>query len=90
VVAHRAGILEILRRHDVTHPEIFGSAARGDDHEGSDVDILVDLPDGMSLIDLIGIQLELEDLLGVPVDLVPRRDMKDRVHRRARVDLVAL
>ena len=72
VVAHRAQMLETLRRHGVTRPEIFGSTARGDELVGSDVDVLVDLPDGMSLLDLIGIQRQLEDLLGVPVDLVPR------------------
>ena len=90
MVAHRAEMLEILQSHGITRPEIFGSTARGDDHEGSDVDVLVDVAAGMSLIDLMGIQLQLEDLLGVPVGIVPRGDMKDRVRRRAVEDLVAL
>jgi predicted nucleotidyltransferase/predicted transcriptional regulator of viral defense system len=90
VAAHRGELLEVLRRHDVTNPEIFGSAARGDDHEGSDVDILVDFPPGTSIIDIIGIQHELEDLLGVPVDLVPRSGLKERVRSRAAKDLLPL
>lgn len=90
VAAHRGELLEVLRRHGVTNPEIFGSAARGDDHEGSDVDILVDFPPGTSIIDIIGIQHELEDLLGVPVDLVPRSGLKERVRSRAAKDLLPL
>jgi predicted nucleotidyltransferase len=90
VAAHRGELLEVLRRHGVTNPEVFGSAARGDDHEGSDVDILVDFPPGTSIIDIIGIQHELADLLGVPVDLVPRNGLKERVRVRAEKDLLPL
>ncbi|MFV0462502.1 MAG: nucleotidyltransferase domain-containing protein [Nostocoides sp.] len=96
VVARRGELLEVLRRHGVTNPEIFGSAARGDDHEGSDVDMLVDFPPGTSIIDIIdiidiiGIQQELEDLLDVPVDLVPRSGLKERVRSRAAKDLLPL
>lgn len=90
VAVHRGELLEVLRRHGVTNPEIFGSAARGDDHEGSDVDILVDFPPGTSIIDIIGIQHELEDLLGVPVDLAPRSGLKERVRSRTAKDLLPL
>jgi predicted nucleotidyltransferase len=90
VAARRAELLEVLRRHGVTNPEIFGSAARGDDREGSDVDLLVDFAPGTSIIDIIGIQHELEDLIGVPVDLVPRSGLKERVRARAAKDLLPL
>lgn len=90
VAAHRGELLELLHRHGVTNPEIFGSAARGDDREDSDVDILVDFPPGTSIIDIIAIQHELEDLLGVPVDLVPRSGLKERVRTRAANDLLPL
>lgn len=90
VAAHRGELRETLRRHGVANPEIFGSAARGDDREGSDVDILVDFPPGTSIIDIIGIQHELEDMLGVPVDLVPRNGLKERVRSRAAKDLLPL
>lgn len=90
VAAHRAELRNTLRRHGVSNPEIFGSTARGDDHEGSDVDIVVDFPPGTSIIDIIGIQHELEDLLGVPVDLVPRNGLKKRVRSRASKDFLPL
>lgn len=90
VADHRGELLDLLRRHGVTNPEIFGSAARGDDHEGSDVDILVDFPPGTSIIDIVGIQHEAEGLLGVPVDLVPRSGLKERVRSRAAKDLLPL
>jgi predicted nucleotidyltransferase len=90
VAAHRGELLDVLRRHGVTNPEIFGSTARGDDHEGSDVDFLVDFAPGTSIIDIIGIQQELEGVLGVPVDLIPRSGLKERVRARARRDLLPL
>lgn len=90
VAARRDELLEVLRRHGVTNPEIFGSAARGDDHEGSDVDLLVDFAPGTSIIDIIGIQQELEALLDVPVDLIPRSGLKPRVRARAEKDFLPL
>lgn len=90
VADKRDELLEVLRRHGVTNPEVFGSAARGDDHEGSDVDLLVDFAPGTDIIDMIGIKHELEDVLGVPVDLVPRNGVKERVRSRAAKDLLPL
>ena len=87
VAARRGELLEVLRRQGVANPEIFGSAARGDDHEDSDVDLLVDFTAGT---DIIGIRLELEDVLGVSVDLVPRSGLKERVRSRAAKDLLPL
>ncbi|WP_068403295.1 nucleotidyltransferase family protein [Kribbia dieselivorans] len=90
VAALRSELLSTLRQHGVTNPEVFGSTARGDDHEGSDLDLLVDFPPNTSIIDIIGIQHELEALLGVHVDLVPRTGLKERVRARAEQDLVPL
>ncbi len=90
VAARRGELREVLRRHGVTNARLFGSVARGDDHEGSDVDVLVDLAPGTSLIDVIGIQMELEDILGVSVDLVPAKGLKDRVRKSAERDLIPL
>lgn len=84
VAAHRGELLDVLSRHGVTNPEIFGSAARGDDREDSDVDLLVDFPEGTSII---GIKRGLEALLGAPVDLVPRSGLKERVRIKAAKDL---
>lgn len=90
VEAHRGALLKVLRSHGVTNPEIFGSAARGDDREDSDLDLLVDFAPGTNTIDILGIKRELEDVLGVPVDLVPRNGLKERVRSRAAKDLLPL
>jgi predicted nucleotidyltransferase len=90
VTAHRAELRQVLGRHGVTNADIFGSAARGDDHEGSDLDLLVDFPPGTSIIDIIGIKRELEEVLGAPVDLIPRAGLKERVRVAAEKDLVPL
>ena len=67
---------------------VFGSVARGSDHEGSDVDLLVDLPPGTSLLKIVGLQLDIEDELGVKVDLCTERelhpDLKLRILAEAR------
>lgn len=57
---------------------MFGSVARGDDDEFSDIDFLVDFEDGSSLFDLLHLTEELETLLGVPVDVVSTGGLKDR------------
>lgn len=90
VAAHRDELLAVLRRHGVTNAQVFGSVARGDDHEGSDLDLLVDFPAGTSLFDVAGIQAELEDLLGVDVDLGTIGSLKPRIRPRVEQDLVAL
>lgn len=80
----------MLRRHGVTNAQIFGSVARGDDRPGSDLDLLVELPRGTSLFDLAGIQVELEEVLGVEVDLGTIGSLKPRIRPRVARDLVAL
>ncbi len=90
VQAHRDDLLAVLAQHGVTNPEIFGSTARGDEHDGSDLDLLVDLAPGTDLFDLVHIKAELQNVLGVPVDLVPRDGLKERVRMAAEKDLVAL
>jgi predicted nucleotidyltransferase len=64
--------------------------ARGEDRPDSDVDLLAELPQGMSLFGLARLQAELEAILGTRVDLVPSADLKPDVRSRADRDLVAL
>lgn len=90
VAAHRGELREVLRRHGVTNARLFGSVARGDDQEGSDVDILVDFAPGTGLIKILSIEAELEAILDVQVDLVPDAGLKDRVRARVQRDLIAL
>lgn len=90
VAAHRSEILHVLGRHGVTNARLFGSVARGDDREGSDLDILVDFPAETSLFDVLRIQEKLEQLLGVSVDLVSSSGLKERLRSRVERDLVDL
>lgn len=57
---------------------VFGSVARGEETESSDIDFLVEFEPGSSLFDLLHISEELEALLGVPVDVVSAGGLKDR------------
>lgn len=75
VEAKRTEILDICRRNGASNVAIFGSVARGETHSGSDVDLLVTLDPQRSLLDHIGLQQELGDLLGVRVDVVTRRGL---------------
>ena len=90
VSERRRELLDVLRRHGVTDPEIFGSVARGDDREGSDLDLLVDFAPGTDILDILGIQRELEEVLGTAVDLVPRNAVKERVRTHAARDALPL
>lgn len=90
VAARRDQMREVLERHGVRNARLFGSVARGDDHDGSDLDVLVDFAPRTSLFTILRIQDELEAILGVPVDLVPDSGLKDRVRVRVQQDLIAL
>lgn len=69
---HRQAIKRLAERHGVTHVEVFGSVARGEDNPDSDLDLLVELAPGRNLLDLIGFKQDLEDALGVHVDVLTR------------------
>lgn len=72
---NRRAVREATRRFRATNPRIFGSVLHGDDQDGSDLDVLVDPLPGATLFDLGGLQVELEELLGVPVDLLTPADL---------------
>ena len=65
----RLDVLAVARRHGDSNLRIYGSIAKGQEHNGSDLDLLVDLAADQSLLGLIRLQQELEDLLGCPVDV---------------------
>ena len=85
--AHREALREVIARYGVARPRVFGSAARGDDHEGSDLDLLVEPAPTTTLFTLVALQIEAERLLGVSVDvLAPRslpRGSRERILREA-------
>ena len=72
---NRAVIRELVARRRTTNPRVFGSVLHGTDHEGSDIDILVDTLPSTTLFDLGGLQVELEETLGVPVQVVTPREL---------------
>lgn len=70
VELHRADIRRIVATHRAVNARVFGSVARGQDTEASDLDILVDPTERTSLLDVAAIKVELEDLLGLKVDVL--------------------
>lgn len=88
--ARRDEILEIASRHGARNVRVFGSVARGDVEEASDVDILVEMEKGRSLLDLAGFHLDLEDLLGVHVDVVTVKGLRERIRDDVLAEAVSL
>lgn len=76
-------ISPILQKSDVSRSFVFGSFARGEENEDSDVDLIVEFnKDDKSLIDLAGLELELEEVLGRKVDLLTRGGIYHRLRDR--------
>jgi hypothetical protein len=86
----RHDLVAAAAAHGVHGLGVFGSVARGQDRHDSDVDLLADLPPGMSLFGLARLQADLEAILGSRVDLVPAADLKPDVRARVGRDLVPL
>lgn len=84
----REAIVAAARRNGASNVRVFGSVARGEDGPDSDVDLLIDLEPGVSLFDLGRMEVELEQILERPVDLIPERMLKPRVART--VEAIAL
>jgi predicted nucleotidyltransferase len=78
VESHRDAIREIAARHRALSVSVFGSVARGDDGPDSDIDFLVAFDQGASLLDLVAIQDDVEELLGCRVDVVSAGGLKER------------
>jgi hypothetical protein len=68
--ARRQDILRVAARHGARNVRLFGSAARGEDRPGSDLDLLVDMESGRSLLDLVALGQDLEELLHRKVDVI--------------------
>ncbi len=78
----RSAVREAAGRFRTANPRIFGSVLHGTDRDGSDLDLLVDALPGATLFDLGGLQVELEALLGVPVDLLTPGDLPPKLRAR--------
>jgi len=86
----REQILRITARYGVSNVRVFGSVARGDAGTGSDVDLLVNLGPGLSLLSYVALKQDLEDLLGVSVDVVDEEGLHRRIRDRVLQEAVAL
>ena len=71
----RSAVREVVGHFRTANPRVFGSVLHGTDHDGSDIDLLVDALPGATLLDLGGLQDELESLLGIGVDLLTPGDL---------------
>ncbi len=90
VESKRDEILRIARAHGARNVRIFGSAARGDADETSDVDFLVEFAPGTSLLQHGAMIAELEELLGRKVDVAPEKTLRERVRDRVLREAVPL
>lgn len=87
---HRRAVTDVAERRGARNVRVFGSVARGEDREGSDIDLLVDLDDGIGLVALAGLARELTDLLGVSVDVVPADTLKRAIRGEVLAEAVPL
>ena len=76
---HRTRIRQIALSHHVRDIRVFGSALRGDDVEGSDLDLLVEPTPETTLFDIGAIRFELKQLLGLDIDVLTPNGLPDRV-----------
>ena len=88
--AHRRAILELATRHGARNVRVFGSVARGEDRPDSDVDLLVDVEPGRSLLDVIALEQDLEVLLGRPVDVQTDGGLSPYLQQRILAEAAAL
>lgn len=79
---HREEIIRLARAHGARNVRVFGSAARGDMDETSDIDFLVEFEPGTSLLQHGALIAELEELLGRKVDVAPEKTLREHVRER--------
>lgn len=83
-------ILALAREHGAHNVRVFGSAARGEDTSESDLDVLVNMEKGRSLLDHVALKQDLEDLLGREVDVVTEASLDPRIRERVLREAVPL
>ena len=83
-------VIPILERYGVKKAAIFGSVVRGESKTSSDVDILVEIKNDMSLLDFVGMKLELEEAINRKVDLVEYETIKPLIREKILSEQVAI
>ncbi|MBD3175908.1 MAG: nucleotidyltransferase [Armatimonadia bacterium] len=90
VAEHREEILALADRWGARNVRIFGSVARGEADDKSDLDLMVDMDPGRTLFDMGGLLMDLQDLLGCEVDLVTEEGLRTHMRDRAVSEAVTL
>lgn len=76
--SHRDAIRSVVLAHRAQNPRVFGSVLSGQDTDSSDLDLLIDPTPTTTLMDVAAIQVELEKLLGIPVDVLTPNALPDK------------
>jgi hypothetical protein len=84
----REEILQVAAKYGAHNVRVFGSVARGEADAVSDIDFLVEMEPGRSLLDLGGLQAELETVMGCHVDVVTEKGLKTRIRGRVLAEAV--
>lgn len=90
IADRREEILRVAARHHATNVRLFGSVARGDETEGSDIDLLVDMEPGRSLLDQVRLRRDLSEVLGVEIDVITTGGLLERDRRSILAEAVPL
>jgi hypothetical protein len=90
ILREKRAILEIARRYGASDVRVFGSVARGDANDASDVDLIVRFEPGRTLLDHGGLVMDLRELLGMRVDVIDEDAMRPRFRERAMAEAVPL
>jgi len=87
---HRTAVLQTAQQHGATNLRVFGSVARGQDTDESDIDLMVDLAPGTGLVSLAALERELADVLNAQVDVVPADSLRPSVKVEADAESIPL
>jgi hypothetical protein len=87
---HREAIRQLVIQAGMANPRVFGSVLHGDDEEGSDLDLLVDPAPRTSLLDMAGLQIELEEALGIKVGVRTPGELHPRFREKVLTEAAAL
>lgn len=80
----------LAEKYGVAVVGVFGSYVRGEQREKSDIDLLVDILRPISLLELVGAEIYLSEILGLRVDLVPKRDVREELRETILAEAVAI